>query len=113
MEHTAGYYVRYHRLMQHWREMFGGAILDLSYERLTEDQEGETRRLLAHCGLEWQPSCLEFHLKERAVKTASFAQVRRPLYSGADRRTGYYLAHIEPMLRVLSEAGLHPFRAAA
>lgn len=106
MEETARYYVRYHRLMQFWKAMFGDDILDLSYEQLTLDQEAQTRRLLDYCGLDWDPACLDFHKNDRVVKTASYMQVRQPIYSGIDRRTGNYLAHLGPMVRVLQDAGL-------
>lgn len=108
MEETARYYVRYVRLMQFWKRLYGDDILDLSYERLTLDQETETRRLLDYCGLAWDPACLDFHKNGRAVKTASYMQVRKPIYSGVDRRTSHYLRHLGPMIRILEEAGLHP-----
>jgi tetratricopeptide (TPR) repeat protein len=107
MEETARYYVRYVGLMRFWKRLYGEAILDLSYERLTLDQEAETRRLLAYCGLDWNPACLDFHRNGRAVKTASYMQVRQPLYSGVDRRTAHYIRHLEPMIRILEEAGLY------
>lgn len=108
MEETAHYYVRYIRLVQFWKRLYGDDILDLSYEQLTLDQEAETRRLLAYCGLDWNAACLDFHRNDRAVKTASYMQVRQPIYSGVDRRTGRYLQHLGPMIRILEEAGLHP-----
>jgi tetratricopeptide (TPR) repeat protein len=107
MEETARYYVRYARLMQFWKRLYGEDILDLSYEQLTLDQETETRRLLDYCGLDWNAACLDFHRNDRAVKTASYMQVRQPIYSGVDRRTAHYLRHIGPMIRILQEAGLH------
>lgn len=76
----AAYYARFDRLMAYWREALPGRIFELSYEALVEDQEGETRRLLAHCGLEWSDRCLDFHAHAGAVSTPSAAQVRRPIY---------------------------------
>jgi tetratricopeptide (TPR) repeat protein len=108
MEETARYYVRHVRLMQFWKRLYGDEILDLSYEQLTLGQEAETRRLLDYCDLDWDAACLDFHRNERAVKTASYMQVRQPIYSGVDRRTGRYLRHLGPMIRILQEAGLHP-----
>lgn len=108
MEETARYYVRYHALMQFWKKLYGDDILDFAYEDLTLDQEAETRRLLGHCGLDWNSACLDFHRNDRAVKTASYMQVRQPIYSGTDRRTGRYIGHLQPMIRILQEAGLHP-----
>ena len=76
----AAYYARFDRLMALWRETLPGRILELSYEALVDDQEGGTRRLLAHCGLEWSDRCLDFHNHEGPVSTPSAAQVRRPIY---------------------------------
>jgi hypothetical protein len=56
-----------------------GRVYDISYEMLVDDQEGETRKLLAHCGLDFDPACLNFHRTERPVHTASAAQVRVPI----------------------------------
>ena len=69
--------------MAFWRERYPGRIFDLDYERLTEDQEGQTRALLDYCGLAWEEACLDFHLTERAVRTASATQVRRRMYRGS------------------------------
>jgi tetratricopeptide (TPR) repeat protein len=109
----ARYYVRYDRLMRFWHERFPGDILDFVYEHLTQDQEAETRRLLAYCGLDWDTACLDFHRNDRAVRTASFLQVRKPLYSGVDRRTQAYSAYLEPVISILAAAGLHPTKQAA
>jgi tetratricopeptide (TPR) repeat protein len=111
MQETARYYVRYARLMQFWKTLFGDEILDLSYEQLTLDQEAVTRRLIDYCGLDWNAACLDFHRNDRAVKTASYMQVRQPIYSGIDKRTAHYVRHLEPMIRILQEAGLHPAEA--
>ena len=76
---------RHHRgyagLMAHWRSVLPpGVMLEVRYEDVVADLEGQTRRMLSHCGLAWDPACLEFHRTERAVWTASTAQVRRPAY---------------------------------
>ncbi|MBN9310447.1 tetratricopeptide repeat-containing sulfotransferase family protein [Devosia sp.] len=75
-----GHYHRlYQKLMAHWRRVLPGRMHDISYEQLVEDQEGETRRLLAHCGLDFRAECLDFHRTERPVHTASAVQVRSPI----------------------------------
>lgn len=75
-----GHYITlYQRLMDHWHRVLPGRIYDIGYEALVADQEGETRRLLAHCGLDFDPACLDFHRTERPVHTASAAQVRAPI----------------------------------
>ncbi|MGR6430087.1 sulfotransferase [Rhizobium sp. PAMB 3174] len=97
---------RYHRaysgLMAHWHDRFPGWIHDLDYEALTENQEEETRRLLAYCGLAWDPACLEFHKTKRTVRTTSYNQVRKAMYSGADRKTMNYIRHLQPLIDSLS-----------
>ncbi|MFW2830567.1 sulfotransferase [Sphingomonas sp. ID0503] len=80
---TARYYARFDRLMALWNRLFPGRVLQLSYEGLVADQEGETRALLAHCGLGWNPACLSFHENKAAVATPSAAQVRRPINADA------------------------------
>jgi hypothetical protein len=65
------------------------------------DLEGETRRILAHCGLDWDSRCLDFHRAERSVRTASFAQVRRPLYRSSVGRWRNYEACLGPLLEAL------------
>jgi len=72
----AEFYRLYIELMSFWRERFPGSIHDLGYEYLTENQEGETRKLLQFCDLEWEEQCLDFHKTKRTVKTASNVQVR-------------------------------------
>ena len=97
---------RYYRgldgLMRRWRELLPAtALLQLDYEALVTDPEPQVRRLLEHCGLEWDPSCLEFHRTERQVRTSSASQVRRPLYTGALGVSRPYLPHLGPLLEAL------------
>jgi len=75
------YYRRYEALMTHWRGLLpSGSLIEIEYETLVADFEPEIRRLLAACGLAWDPACLAFHRTERPVLTGSLVQVRRPLY---------------------------------
>ena len=76
------YYRHYQGLMAHWHQVLRpGRILDVVYEDIVADLEGEARRIVAHCGLPWDARCLDFHSTERIVRTASAAQVRRPILS--------------------------------
>ncbi len=90
------------RLMRHWHAVLAPRILDIQYETLVANLEGESRRLIEFLGLEWDPACLSFHETERAVTTASQWQVRRPLYSTSVGRWRYYLKHLGPLLRELN-----------
>ena len=69
--HDLGHYYRlYARLMEHWHSVLPGKILDVDYERLVADTETEARRLVGHCGLSWDPACLQFHKDRSPVSTA-------------------------------------------
>ncbi|MGB6604380.1 MAG: sulfotransferase [Steroidobacteraceae bacterium] len=76
---VARYYRTYLELMRHWEAAMPGCVLRVQYEDLVEDLEGGVRALLAHCGLEFESGCLEFHRTERSIRSASSEQVRRPL----------------------------------
>lgn len=82
----AAYYAGFDRLMAFWHRMLPGRILEVRYEDLVENQEEQTRRLLAHCRLDWSDACLNFHANTGAVSTPSAAQVRRPIYSDSVAR---------------------------
>ncbi len=79
------YYRLYQDLMVHWRKVLPGFVYDIDYETLILEQEQETRRLIAHCGLEWDARCLDFAHAPRPVHTASWAQVREGMF---DRSVG-------------------------
>ena len=96
------YYALYEDLMAFWRERYGDRIYDLSYEDLTENQEQMTRDLLAYCGLDWQPRCLDFHKTRRAVKTISATQVRKKMYQGSSEAWRKYERHLQPLIEGLA-----------
>jgi len=101
LEDVAHFYKLYEDMMAFWKDLFPGAIYDLSYEALTENQEAETRKLLDHCELSWEDRCLAFHQTKRAVKTASSSQVRKGLYKGSSDDWRRYERHLGPMLDIL------------
>jgi predicted Zn-dependent protease len=80
IEDIARYYRTYLELMRHWDEVLPGRILRVWHEDLVEDLEGNVRRILEFCGLEFEPACLEFYQTERSVSTASSEQVRQPIF---------------------------------
>jgi Flp pilus assembly protein TadD len=97
------YYCHYRELMNHWRAVLPERrIFDIRYEDVVADLEGETRRLLAHLGLDFDPRCLAFHETRRPVRTASATQVRRPLYGEAVGRAAPFLRHLEPLTAILT-----------
>ncbi len=102
------FYRHYETLMNHWRNVLPpGRILEVRYEDLVSDLEGQTRRILAHCGLAWDERCLAFHQTARSVRTASATQVRQPIYRHAIGRRQKYASFLAPLLQALgSEASL-------
>ncbi len=103
---TAAYYVLFDRLMKFWQQLFPGRILELQYEALVEDLEGESRRLLDHCELEWTDECLRFYENESAVATPSAVQVRRPIYRTALGRWRAYERHLASVRDFFAAQGI-------
>ena len=100
IEDIARYYRTYLELMRHWDAVLPGRVLRVQHEDLVDDLEGNVRRLLDYCELEFEPACVEFHRTERSVRTASSEQVRQPIYrEGLDQ-----WRHYEPWLGRLREA---------
>jgi len=97
----AEFYKLYIDLMSFWRERYPNSIYDVCYEGLTENQEEETRRLLAFCDLEWEKQCLDFHNTKRAVKTASVVQVRKKMYQGSSDAWRKYEEYMQPLIKGL------------
>lgn len=88
------YYNDYVHLMDHWDQVIPGAILRVHYENVVEDLETQVRRILDFCGLPFETACLDYYNTERAVRTASSEQVRRPIYSSGVEQW----AHFRPFL---------------
>ena len=99
-EDIARYYRTYLQLMQHWDAVLPGWILRVQHEDLVDDLEGNVRRILEFCGLDFEPQCIEFYKTVRSVRTASSEQVRQPIYrEGLD-----HWKHFEPWLGPLKDA---------
>ena len=96
------HYLQYRRLMDHWRQVLPGKVLEVQYEQVVADLEGQVRRMLEHCGLPWEDNCLRFHETERAVKSASSEQVRQPIYASAVHSWRRYEPHLGPLSEVLA-----------
>jgi tetratricopeptide (TPR) repeat protein len=96
------YYRRYEQLMEHWRRVLpAGRILDVQYEAVVADLEGEARRIIDYCGLDWDARCLSFHETKRRIRTASATQVRQSIYRRAVGRWRAYEKHLGPLLEAL------------
>jgi tetratricopeptide (TPR) repeat protein len=101
---VARYWVSYHQIMQHWHAVLpAGRILDVSYECMVSDFETQARRLVDYLGVPWDERCLGFHANRRVVKTASVAQVRRPIYRTSVARWKAYEAHLGELFATVGE----------
>lgn len=106
LEELASYYIAYKRLMDHWHKTIPGVIHEVAYEDLVGDQEGESRRLVEHSGLQWNRDCLDFHHSRSPSVTASAAQVRQPIYDTSIGRWRKYGQQLAPLVRQLRHAGI-------
>jgi tetratricopeptide (TPR) repeat protein len=103
LEDLGRYYRCYLGLMDHWDRVLPGKVLHLRYEELVRDPETNIRRLLEHCGLDFEPACLAFHETKRAVRTASAEQVRQPLYRSGVGYWKHFESELEPLRRALGD----------
>jgi tetratricopeptide (TPR) repeat protein len=100
-EHIAARFRDYQRLMAHWRRVLPVALFEVNYEETVTDLEGVARRLVAWCGLEWEPACLAFHQTSRPVRTASVTQVRQPVYTRSVARWKHYESDLAQLFQQL------------
>jgi tetratricopeptide (TPR) repeat protein len=98
-------FAEYLRLMDHWRRVLPIQVLEVNYEDTVADLEGVARRLVAWCGLEWDPACLAFHETKGAVRTASLTQVRQPIYRKSVARWKHYEEPLARLFAALPQAG--------
>ena len=95
------YHNLYKDLMKHWKNTIPEFIYDISYEKLVNNLEIETKKLLKFCNLNWNANCLKFHKNNRSVNTASLSQVRQPIYKSSIKTWEHYKDDLKPMLSLL------------
>ena len=96
----------YERLMAHWQADGGLEILTVPYEKLVADQERMSRDMIAFLDLPWDDACLAFHRSERRTLTASYDQVRQPIYRGSVKRHAHYASHLAPLVEALASPAI-------
>ncbi len=104
IEDIARYYRTYLELMRHWDDVLPGRVLRVQHEDVVADLEGEVRRLLEHCGLPFEPACLDFHKTQRSVRTPSSEQVRQPIFRDGLDQWKPYEVFLEPLRTALGDA---------
>ncbi|HEY1314292.1 MAG TPA: sulfotransferase [Steroidobacteraceae bacterium] len=110
LEDIARYYLNYVALMDHWDAVLPGKVLKIQHEELVEDLPGHVQRLLAFCGLGFEPACLEFHKTDRSIRTASSEQVRQPINRLGLDQWRHFEPWLDPLKRQLGTL-LHPHDA--
>jgi predicted Zn-dependent protease len=104
VEDIARYYRTYLELMRHWDQVLPGRVLRVHHEDVVADLEGSVRRILDHCGLAFEPACLEFHQNRRSVRTPSSEQVRQPIFRDGLDQWKKYEPWLEPLQGALGDA---------
>lgn len=105
LDELAGYFIAHQQLMNHWIEVLGERLQVIRYEDVVADLEGESRRLLAFCGLPWEPACMEFHRSSAPSTTASASQVRQAIYTSSVGKWRRFRAQLQALESRLRAAG--------
>jgi hypothetical protein len=92
--------VFYDSVMDHWRATLPISIHEVDYEE-EADLEPVAQGMLATCGLDGEPACLEFHRTRRPIDTASATQVHRPIYAQAVVRWKNYECELAELFAAL------------
>jgi len=103
LEEVGEYYKLYQNLMKFWKQLLPDFIYDISYEKLVENQESESKKLLDYCNLDWDKNCLAFYKNKRGIITASFAQARKPIYKSSVKSWQKYETELLPLLKILEK----------
>ena len=106
LDTLADYFIAYDRLRKHWRDVLGNQLVEVNYEDLVTDQEGQTRRLLDRLGLDFEQACLEFDKNSAPSTTASSVQVRQKVHTDSVARWRRYENQLEPLRLRLEAAGI-------
>ena len=101
LQEIGRYYADYVALMAHWHAVLPGKILHVQHEDVLDDLEAQVVRMLDYLGLPFEQACLDFHTTERAVRTASSAQVRQPLNRKGVGAWRPFEAHLDPLKQAL------------
>jgi Sulfotransferase family len=95
------YYLQYRRLMAHWKIVFPGDIIDVSYDDLVEDQKPQLEQVLGALGLAWDGRCARVS-EGQAVKTASVWQVREPIHTRSSGRSQNYSRQLQELQKYIA-----------
>jgi hypothetical protein len=92
--------------MEHWQTVLPGKIHKIDYESLVNDIDGESRKLVEFCNLEWQEQCLKYYENKEASTTASTVQVRQPVYQSSVGKWRRVREQMQPVVDIIQRAGI-------
>lgn len=98
LAHLGFYLKSYEALMDHWKRVLPGAVLEVDYEKLVADPETTGQQIMGYVGIDWDPRSLQFHERRSNVTTASKWQVREPVYTGSVDRWRQFENQLKPMI---------------
>jgi predicted Zn-dependent protease len=104
IEDIARYYRTYLELMAHWDRVLPGRVLRVQHEDVIADLEGSVRRILTHCGLPFEQTCVDFHCNRRSVRTPSSEQVRQPIFRDGLDQWKAFAPWLDPLRDALGDA---------
>lgn len=91
---AAAHHLRFRQLLQYWDEVLPGVVLTVRYEDMVRDPQPVARRVMEHCGLPFEPGCVDLLRNQTPSATASSSQVREQLHS---RAIGAWRGYAEPL----------------
>jgi hypothetical protein len=97
------YYNLYKDLMKFWHKLFPNYIYDIEYEKLINNQEEQSKALIAACNLKWETNCLDFHQNKRLIKTLSITQARQKIYNTSLNLSKNYKLELKELFSILSK----------
>ena len=89
--------------MSFWNNKFKDKIYNLNYEDLIKNPESQIKLLIKFCDLNWDPRCLEFHKNKKTIKTVSFVQARKPIYSSSVNASNKYSSYLDKLKSILKD----------
>ena len=101
LEETGKFHKLYQNLMEYWKKLLPDFIYDISYEKLVNKQQLETKKLLNFCNLDWDNNCLSFYNNKKSIITASFAQARKPIYKKSVKSWNNYENELLSLFNIL------------
>jgi len=101
LEGIGKYYRDYVKVMDHWDAALPGRVHRVQYEEMVADTDAQIRALLDYCELDFEEQCLRFYETDRAIRTPSAEQVRKPIYKEGLEQWRNFEAHLDPLKEAL------------